>query len=230
MKTGKIVRSWLGVDVQPLFKHSEEKHGIIVSGVMEDSPAEKAGLKAGDIILKVNGTTTDVRFDEQMPEFMSLVSNLPIGKEVAAARQARTERKSPCKLTPAERGEVYPKQRELKEWGLTVRNLSFFIAREMKRDNLDGVLVTSVRPGGPAGEAKPSLNTRDVLVEVNGSPVKNVQDLVEVTRKLTEGKSDPVPVIATFERKSERYLAVVKVGIREIKGPRTRSHEGMAAD
>jgi S1-C subfamily serine protease len=90
---------------------------------------------------------------------------------------------------------------------------------EMKRDSLDGVLVTSVRPGGPAGDAKPAFESRDVLVEVNGAPVKSVQDLIELSRKLTEGRSDPVPVLAAFERKAARYLAVVRVGIQEMKDP-----------
>ena len=56
-------------------------------------------------------------------------------------------------------------------------------------------------------------------MEVNGTPVKNVRDLVELTRKLTEGKTQRVPVMAVFERKAERYLAVVKVGLEELKDP-----------
>src|SRR6185369_29203 len=90
---------------------------------------------------------------------------------------------------------------------------------EMKRQSLDGVLVTSVRPGGPAGEAKPSLDTKDVIVEVNGKPIKNVQGLIDLTRQLTEGKTEPLPVVVTFEHKASRYLAVVKVGIQELKDP-----------
>jgi S1-C subfamily serine protease len=112
-----------------------------------------------------------------------------------------------------------PQQQELKAWGLTARNISFLIAREMKRDSLDGVLVTSVRPAGPAGEAKPALEPKDVLVEVNGTAVTNLQGLADLTRTLTDGHADPVPVIATFERKAARYMAVVKVGIQELKDP-----------
>ena len=58
---------------------------------------------------------------------------------------------------PIEREEIFPQQQELKQWGLTVRNFSTLLAEEMKRPNLDGVLVTSVRPGGPAGSAKPAI-------------------------------------------------------------------------
>jgi S1-C subfamily serine protease len=57
------------------------------------------------------------------------------------------------------------------------------------------------------------------LVEINSTPVKSVEDLEEQTRKLSKGKTEPVPVIATFERRAVRYLAVVRVGIEEEKDP-----------
>ena len=215
---GTIRRSWVGFNVQPLFKHTDEKKGVLISGVMDDSPASEAGLKAGDILLSLNGKETTVRFDEQLPDFMSLATSLPIGKRVSAV-VLRDGKKMRVHLTPIERGEVNPPQQELKQWGITARNLSSFIARELKRDNLDGVLVTSVRPGGPAGEAKPALDAKDIIVEVHGRPVKNLQDLEDLTRELTKGKSDPVPVIVTFEHKADRFLTVVKVGIQDLKDP-----------
>ena len=218
IRKGDVTRSWIGFDVQPLLKHSDETHGVIVSDVLEDSPASKAGLRPGDLMLKLDGQPTDVRFDEQLPLFMQLVTSLPIGKPVPAVIQ-RDGRNMTVHITPQERGVAYPKERELKKWGITVRNLSEFIAREMKRDSLDGVMVTSVRPGGAAGEAKPSLAASDVIIEVNGVPVKRVQDLTDVTEKVTAGKNNPVSVVATFERKAERYLAVVKVGIQEVRDP-----------
>ena len=218
MTRGKVQRSWLGIDVQPLFKHAKGEHGVLIGGVLEDSPAAKAGLKAGDVLLRLGGPAIDVHYDEQMPDFMRLVSGLPIGQEVAAVVK-RSGKEITLPLVPAERGEIYPKQQELKQWGLTARNLSFVLAREMKRSTLEGVLVTSVRPGGPAGEAKPSLDAKDVIVEVNGAPVKSVQDLIDFTRKLTDGKTDPVSAVVTFARKASLYLAVVKVGIQELKDP-----------
>jgi serine protease Do len=186
--------------------------------VLPDSPASRAGWRAGDFLVRLNGQSADVRFDEQLPDFMRLATSLPIGRKVSAVIE-RDGKELQLPLVPVERGEIYPKEQELKPWGLTVRNLSFLLAREMKREDLDGVLVTSVRPGGPAGEAKPSFQAKDVLVQVNGAPVTNVQALVDLTRKITEGHSDPVPVVATFERKADRYLAVVKIGIQELKDP-----------
>jgi S1-C subfamily serine protease len=175
-------------------------------------------MKAGDLLVSLAGTAVDVRYDEQMPDFMRLGASLTIGKEVKAVVK-RDGAELSLRLTPLERVDLYPKQQELKQWGLTVRNLSFLSAKELKRPNQDGVSITSVRPGGPAGEAKPSIGAGDVLVEVNHTPLKNVHDLIDLTRKLTEKQTAPVPVVATFERKAARYLAVVKVGIEELKDP-----------
>jgi serine protease Do len=59
----------------------------------------------------------------------------------------------------------------------------------------------------------------DTLVAVNGTPIKNVEDLTQVTRSLVDGKKDPVPVLAVFERKAARYLAVVRIGLEDLKDP-----------
>jgi serine protease Do len=215
---GKVKRSWLGFDAQPLFKNSAEQRGLLVGGVVSDSPASRAGMKAGDVLVRLAGKETHVRYDEEMPEFMRLATSLPIGQEVQAV-VLRNGKEQTLTIVPVERGELNAEQEELKAWGLTVRNLSFLMAREMKRTNQEGVLVTSVRPGGPAGEAKPALDVHDVLTAVNGKPVKNMEELVELTDKLTHDQTEPVPVLATFERESMRYLTVVKVGVQELRDP-----------
>src|SRR4051812_6413607 len=209
---GKIVRGWLGMDVQPLFKHTEGTKGVLVSSVLEGSPAAVGGLRTGDLIIQLSGWPVDVHYDEQMPDFMRLVTSLPIGKEVTMVAM-RDGNELTMQMGPVERGEIYPKQQELKQWGLTVRNLSFLAAKEMKRTNNEGVLVTSVRPGGPAGEAKPAISDHDVIVEVNSKPIKNAAELIEFTAGETRGKTEPTPVVATFERKAQRFMTVVKIGV-----------------
>lgn len=218
MRDGKIQRSWIGIDPQPLFKRMNQEHGVLISGVLENSPAEKAGIQPGDLLLRLNDKPINVRFGEQMPDFMELATSLPIGEKIPAVVK-RDGKEIKVTVVPVERGEIFPTQHELKQWGITARDFSFLLAKEMKRPDLDGVLVTSVRSGGPAGEAKPAIEPRDVLVEINGTPIKSIEDLKERTHVLTEGKSGSVPVIVTFERKAARYLAVVQVGIEDLKDP-----------
>lgn len=215
---GVVRRSWLGLDTQPTFKRAKHPRGVLVSGVLADSPAAAAGFETGDLLLKLNGEATDVRYDEQVPNFMRIVTSLPIGKPVEAV-VLRGGKETKLQVTAIERGELFPKQRELKQWGLTARNISPLMQREMKRANCDGVLVGTVRPGGPAGEAKPSLQFRDVIIEIAGTPVRTVVDLEQITSRLTAGKSEPEPVIVTFERKAERFLTVVKLGAKDLTDP-----------
>jgi serine protease Do len=218
MAKGQVQRSWFGLEVQPLFKRAADRHGVLVSGVIEHSPAERAGFKPGDLLLRLGGTATDVRFEEQMPDLMWRLASQRIGEEVTAIVK-RDGRELTLRAAPIERGDAFPPQQELKPWGVTVRNFSSLLADEMKRPSQVGVLVTSVRPGGPAGSAKPALQASDVIVEVNAQPVKNTEELVAVTRKLTQSRTEPVPAMVTFERKAARYLAVVRVGLEDVKDP-----------
>src|SRR5436309_84113 len=99
---GKIQRSWLGIDAQPLFKHGKRERGVLVSGVVNDSPASRAGLQPGDLLLKLAETETNVRYDEEMPDFMRLVTTLPIGKDVPAV-VLREGKETTFHLEPSER-------------------------------------------------------------------------------------------------------------------------------
>ncbi len=218
IRNGKVLRSWIGIDAQPLFRGAKDSKGVLVSGVISQSPADLAGLQSGDLLLEIAGQPTNVRYEEEMPEFMRLITSLPISSEVPV-RALRGGKELKLRITAVERGELHPPEREFKEWGLTVRNISYLTSREMKRTNQAGVLITSVRPGGPAGDAKPSLISRDVLVEVNDTPINNARDLASLTEKLLLNYREPVPVIATFERESRRYFTVVRVGLQELRDP-----------
>ncbi len=215
---GKVRRSWLGLDVQPLLKRTKAEQGILVRGTINGSPAEEAGLESGDRLISVGDTMVYVRFPEEMPAFNRLVTSLPVGEPVELAVLRNGEAMT-FTVTPVEREAVRPKQRELKQWGITARNLSLMDVKELKRESRDGVLITSVRPGGPAGEAKPSITSQDIIVSVNGAPVPNLEALHDLTAQITEGKTEPTRVLTGFERKSGDYLTVVRVGIQELPDP-----------
>lgn len=215
---GDVQRSWLGLTAQPRLKHDGNARGVLISGTISGSPADLAGLKSGDVMLKLNGVDTNVQYDEELPEFNRLIANLPMGKEVEAIVM-RAGKEVPVKMTTTQRQPRQPKEREYKEWGLTGQNISFVIAKELKRDTTDGVLITSVGPGGPAGDAKPGIRRSDILVKVGDKPVKSVEELATITEGLLKDAKGPVSVLATFERKAGSYVTAIKVGIRELNDP-----------
>jgi serine protease Do len=228
IERGNVRRSWLGIELQPLLKSGPAKSGVLISGVIADSPAARAGFQTGDVMVKLAGNEVNVRHAEEIPPLTQLIASLPIGKEIEATVRRDGVAKT-LRLVTAERPLMEPKTRELKSWGITVRDISFIVAKEMRLADTNGVLVTSVRSGGPSGEAKPSLQNGDVLRSVAGKPVRNVAELFAVTEALTAGKTAPVPALVAFDRQRDNALTVVSIGLKELDEPGAEARKASLA-
>ncbi len=218
IEAGEVTRAWMGVQVQPLLRHGPHESGVLISGAFKDSPAEEAGFQSGDVLIELAGEPVEVRFDEELPLFNQHAADLPIGEPVKAV-VIRDEEEVELEVTPTEREPARPDQRELRDWGLTGRDISYIMARELQRDHQDGVFVTSVRSGGPAGEAQPSLSSDDIIISVNDVSVDSLEELVNVTNLIVEDTEDTVEALVHFERNGEEHLTVVELGEKEIDQP-----------
>jgi serine protease Do len=196
---GDIKRSWTGVGVQPRLKESAAPRGVLLSSVVPGGPAAAAGLKPGDIILSFNGTDVDCTAREELPVFNQLILNTPVGAKVPIVVW-RDGHEQTLELTTIDRGAARSREEELKQWGITAQDLTRIMSLELQRDSTDGVRVHSLRPGGPAAEAKPPLQPGDVILSIQGTPIKNVTQLRELSRERTADKSQPVPTLVAFER------------------------------
>jgi serine protease Do len=218
IREGRVRRSWIGLDVQPLLKSSKVSRGALVGGAIDGSPAQKAGFESGDILVKLDGRAIDIRFAEEIPLFNQAVMKLPLGKPVEAT-VIRNGAERTLRVVPEERESVEAQVRELPLMGLTASNLTGWSAKELKRSSRDGVRVRGVRPGGPAADAKPELEQDDVIAEVDGTPVKDVQALEARIERLTKGRTGPVSVLVSFDRGRERMLSVLEVGRPALEDP-----------
>jgi len=208
---GHVKRSWTGMEVQPRLRSGKAPAGVLVSGVIAGSPADKAGLRAGDVVTRFDGQVVDCDVPEQLPLFNQRVLSTPIGKTVTVDL-LRAGQPVTVSLTTAAREAALPKPVELKSWGITARNLSRMMALERRRGDKNGVLVGSLRPGGPCGEAKPAIQAGDIIRDVAGQQVKDVAALLAVTRRATRGTSEPTGVLVRFLRGTKELMTVVKVG------------------
>jgi len=212
IKQGHVSRSWSGLGVQPLLKEMTDRSGVLVAEVLPDSPAAAAGVVAGDFITHYNGTTIAAcRAPEDIPVFNRLVLATPVGATVSL-QGLHDGRPAAWRLTTREREPREAREVESKSWGLTVRNFTTFSWLEAQRKDRDGVLVDSVRPGGPCAESKPPLKRGDILLRVQGQALTNVAAMQAFTREFTRNETQPKPALVTFERDSQTLLTVAQIG------------------
>ena len=200
---------WTGLECQPML--NSEYEGLLVSGVIENSPAEDAGFIPGDIIKLYGGEKVSARIPEDLPIFNQLAYSMKPGKEIKVSGLRKNNQMS-WNLTPIKRESAFAKEKELKSWGLTVRDLTLMSSLEARRSSKLGAQVHSVSQGGPSSSSKPSLRAGDIITSINNELVTSIQDMVRITKKITLGKKEPVSTLVSFERNLAKLLTVVKIG------------------
>jgi serine protease Do len=218
IREGRVRRSWIGLEVQPLLKSGALERGALVGGTIEGSPAARAGFESGDILLKLGGHDVNVRFAEEIPPFNQIVMRLASGRAVdAVVKRGGVEKK--LSITPEDRERAESVIRELALLGITGSNLTALSAKELKRPDRTGVRVRSVRPGGAVDQAKPALGPDDIILAVDDEKVNDIDALVKTTEGLTKGKTEPVSALVAFDRRGERLLTVVELGRPGLQDP-----------
>ncbi len=183
---GKVTRGWFGVVVQSVtpelaqsFGLSESK-GVLVSQVVKDSPAEKAGLKSGDIILEFAGKPI-----HEMQELPRLAANMPVGKKavVKILRNGKVEEKTV----------LIEQMKEGGEEGTVVQGKLGFIATELNSElagklgirETKGVIVVEVKPGSPAEEA--GMAPGDIIAQIENAPITTMADFKKAVESRKTG-------------------------------------------
>ena len=148
---GRVIRGWLGVTVQRITSQLaksfglKEERGALVSQVFKGSPAEKAGIKSGDVILEFDGKKV-----KDFGELSRIVASTPVGKTIPIKifREGKTLtlQATVAELEERAEGTDAPVQETL---GITVQNLTPEIARALGLEETTGVVVARVEKGSP---------------------------------------------------------------------------------
>lgn len=181
LEEGTIERAWLGITFQPLspalagYWKLDATGGAIVSGVIEGSPAQKAGMKAGDIIVEIGGETVDVSDESEASSLTRLVAKYPVGTEVDVTVLRQGKRKK-LEVDLGATPPVEAKQHE-SEWGFGYEDITTGRQLAARLASRDGAFVTFVERGSSADEA--GLEAGDVVVKVGERKVTNAAELSE---------------------------------------------------
>ena len=214
---GETKRGWLGVRIQDVTKEIAEvekldkPRGALVASVAENSPSEKAGIKAGDIILEFNGERIN-----QMKELPAIVARTQVGKnvEVKIWRDKKEIIKNVLlgRLETSEDFKVSEKQKtidttdQIEDLKITVRSLNKEDIKNRKLPNqTTGLVITSIQNNSPLAG---SIEVNSIIVEAQKERIKSIDDLKQITKQVLNSNQKTILLAIYNNQNQRRYIGI----------------------
>ncbi len=210
LKTGKVVRGWLGVLIQkitPELKeklHLKDEKGALVADVTPGGPADKAGIKRGDVIISFDGK--DIR---EMNDLPYIVGTTPVGKVVKVEIIRKGKKKVfQVKVGQMKEGEekgVIQGESAKPKLGLSVEELTPALAKQFGISDTSGLVVVDVESNSPAREA--GIRPGDLILEIDQEPIKDLDSFNKKIQKYKKGDT----ILFLIKRHGSTLFLTVKV-------------------
>ena len=207
INTGEVRRGWLGVGIEPVDKEKKVVEGlglgqgVYINAIFEGEPAEKAGLKIGDIIFKVGGS-----YVKSPATMIRVVGGITPGQLI----NVHVLRDGKEKVVPVTMGMAKKKERvamlprnSIRSLGLAVRDLSHVLKEKYNLFDKEGVVVTDVFPNGRSKKA--SLKKGDLIMAINGQSIKSRVEFKKVVGDLV---SEDTIFLLIFRGKESIHITV----------------------
>ena len=216
IKFGETKRGWLGVRIQDVTKEIAEvekldkPRGALVASVAKNSPSDKAGVEAGDIILEFNGVTI-----EEMKELPIIVARTEVGKKVKVkiwrGKKEITKTITLGRLETSEDFKVAEKDKPQKV--LNVENLKISVKELTKKDikerNLPnqttGLIVTKIENDSPLIN---SVDINSIILEAQKKKIRSVNDLNQAVKKVLNSNQKTILLVIYNSQNQRRYIGV----------------------
>ena len=213
---GETKRGWLGVRIQDVTKEIaeveklDEPRGALVASVAENSPSDKAGVKAGDIILEFNGEKIKV-----MKELPMIVARTEVGKKVKVKiwrdKKEITKTITLGRLETSEDFKVAekkakPKETRIEKLKITVRELN---KEDIKNRNLpnqtSGLVITQIEADSPLAK---SLDINSIILEAQKKKIRSVDDLNQALDQVLKTSEKTLLLVIYNSQNQRRYIGV----------------------
>ena len=216
IKFGETKRGWLGVRIQEVTKEIAEveklkkPHGALVASVGENSPADKAGIKAGDIILNFDGKKIDT-----MRTLPKVVASTQVGKSVELKiwrnKKLISKRLILGRLESSEefkekKTKIVKKVEDIEKLKIAVRDIT---EEDISSRNLskktEGVVITEISNRSPLNNL---LSINDIIIEVQKTPIKSSSDLKRLVDNIFKKGEKTLLLTVINKNNQRRYLGV----------------------
>jgi S1-C subfamily serine protease len=214
IQEGGIERGWLGLTIQPLNRDLASYFGfpaatgVIVNGVIRDSPAARAKLAAGDIITAMNGVPVEAEKEEDLGNFQRRVAHLPPG-ETAKLEVLREGKRRTVEVRLGTQPKVEPTEAE-SDLGFHVQEITENLFRAQRLASRSGAYVSFVARGSPAAEA--GLRPGDVIEAIGESDIGDL----EAFRHAMKGVEEQLQLMIRARRGDDLKFLLLKRGARPV--------------
>jgi serine protease Do len=215
IKAGKVTRGWIGITIQELTPELAQQFGlkysdgVLVSDVYRGSPAQRAGIMRGDIILEYNGKKV-----QDVGLFRNAVAQSAIGSQVQI-RIMRRDREMTVPVTIAELpADAADRRSESAQGGnaaenvlagMRVMDLNTAIAKQLGVESDEkGIVIVNIEPGAPADEA--GLRRGDVITEINRQHITNLSDFNRIIARIKPGDN----VLLLANRGGRKFYSAIE--------------------
>ena len=215
---GETKRGWLGVRIQDVTKEIaeverlDEPRGALVASVAENSPSDKAGVKAGDIILEFNGERI-----QEMKQLPIIVARTEVGKKVQVKiwrnKKEIIKNITLGRLETSEDFKLAEKKKSIKPQEQYIENLKIFTREVTKEDiklrNLPnqttGLVITKIENGSPLAN---SLEINSIILEAQKKKIRNTNDLNKVVEEVLNSNQKTILLVIYNSQNQRRYIGI----------------------
>ncbi|KPK73027.1 MAG: hypothetical protein AMJ79_15395 [Phycisphaerae bacterium SM23_30] len=208
---GKVERAYTGLRLQALHDfHSntfvDSEHGVLITGVEDNSPAAAAGIRAGDILLEVAGVAVEGQYAEMLPAIWCRLADLPLDQEVEM-KLARGSMTVNVAVLPETKGKLEGEDFDCRRWNMTVKEINKYRTPRLFYLKPEGVYIQGVKYPGNAASA--GLYAQDIILKIDNQAVETIEDVKQLYQKILKDEKRQKKVMVEIMRSGLRKWIVM---------------------
>lgn len=187
-RDGRVVRAFTGLRLQALKDFDsntfvDSEHGVLITGVEENSPAAEAGIRAGDILLSIDGQVIEGIYAEMLPAIWCRLADLAVDTPVLLELR-RGHETFQATIMPEEKGQLEGEDFDCRRWNMTVKEINKYRTPGLYYIQKKGIYIQGVKRPGNA--VRSGLGRRDIIAKIDGEPVETIDQVTQAYERIIQ--------------------------------------------